>query len=96
MYGTRAFPFSVSASKQDGCQGNKKAQAREEQRCATTRGAQSALAGRESVTNKLRTGLLEQFTGRPNSKSHKTSQFLLAEALRGIGLFVFRNREAAD
>ncbi|KAJ1091232.1 hypothetical protein NDU88_004359 [Pleurodeles waltl] len=25
MYGTRAFPFSVSASKQDGCQGNEKA-----------------------------------------------------------------------
>ncbi|KAJ1196474.1 hypothetical protein NDU88_000345 [Pleurodeles waltl] len=38
MYGTRAFPFSVSASKQDGCQGNEKARAREEQRRTTTRG----------------------------------------------------------
>ncbi|KAJ1178261.1 hypothetical protein NDU88_003508 [Pleurodeles waltl] len=39
IYGTHAFLFSDSASKQDGCQGNEKARAREEQRRATTRGA---------------------------------------------------------
>ncbi|KAJ1198597.1 hypothetical protein NDU88_002436 [Pleurodeles waltl] len=39
MHGTRAFPFSVSASKQDGCQGNEKARVGVEQRRATTRDA---------------------------------------------------------
>ncbi|KAJ1133153.1 hypothetical protein NDU88_011450 [Pleurodeles waltl] len=38
-YGTLASPFSDSASKRDGCQGNEKARACEEQRRATTQGA---------------------------------------------------------
>ncbi|KAJ1119265.1 hypothetical protein NDU88_007451 [Pleurodeles waltl] len=38
MHGTRAFPFSVRASKQDGCQGNEKARARVVQRAQLREG----------------------------------------------------------